>query len=110
MERWDWGYVQCEEGQAALRMSKEMFSGVGVEPNDGLMRNWNRSPLMYLLQSRKNLVEPDLCKTIHSRVITKGFECNELVKNTLVDACAKCSLVELAWKLFEMSQSKDVVQ
>ncbi|RWR78502.1 pentatricopeptide repeat-containing protein [Cinnamomum micranthum f. kanehirae] len=61
-----------------------------------------------LLQSYKNLGHTLECKCIHSVIIRRGFDINELVLNSLLDAYAKCNLVELAWKLFDSTKERDL--
>ncbi|XXG39166.1 hypothetical protein AAC387_Pa01g0195 [Persea americana] len=61
-----------------------------------------------LLQSCKNLGRTLECKCIHSVIIRRGFDINELVLNSLLDAYAKCNVVELAWKLFDSTKERDL--
>lgn len=65
--------------------------------------------MVTILQISKNFGEAIQCKSIHSRVIRWGFESNELVKNALLDAYAKCNFPELAWELFRQMERKDTI-
>ncbi|KAF5204823.1 Pentatricopeptide repeat [Thalictrum thalictroides] len=65
--------------------------------------------MVTLLQICKNLRDPSQCKSIHSRVIRWGFESNELVRNAVIDAYAKCDLIEFAWELFQRMESRDTI-
>ncbi|XP_010266181.1 PREDICTED: pentatricopeptide repeat-containing protein At2g17210 [Nelumbo nucifera] len=65
--------------------------------------------LVNLLQVCKNLTCTVKCKSIHSTIIRRGYEVNELVLNSLIDAYAKCGMVELAWKLFGRMKRRDMV-
>ncbi|PIA46749.1 hypothetical protein AQUCO_01500357v1 [Aquilegia coerulea] len=65
--------------------------------------------MVTLLQICKNLRDSTQCKSIHSRVIRCGVESNDLVKNALIDAYAKCNLVELAWELFRRMERRDTI-
>ncbi|KAM1454029.1 hypothetical protein ACFXTO_003592 [Malus domestica] len=49
------------------------------------------------------------CKSVHCVTIRQGYESNELLLNSLMDAYAKCNDVELAWKLFREMKKRDVV-
>ncbi|KAL5706145.1 hypothetical protein ACHQM5_024353 [Ranunculus cassubicifolius] len=65
--------------------------------------------MVTLLQICKNLGDPIQCKSIHSRVIRWGFSTNELVRNSLIDAYAKCGLVEVSLKLFRQMEQRDTI-
>ncbi|KAF4373980.1 hypothetical protein F8388_007886 [Cannabis sativa] len=65
--------------------------------------------LVNILQTCKHFVEPLLCKSAHCLIIRKAYELNEMVLNSLLDAYAKCSLVDLARKVFDGIERRDVV-
>lgn len=65
--------------------------------------------MVNLLQSFKNLGRTLECKCIHSVIIRRGFDTNELVLNSLLDAYAKCDLVEPAWKVFISMEERDLI-
>lgn len=65
--------------------------------------------LVNLLQTYKYFLDTFQCKSIHSVVIRWGYGLNELVMNSLIDAYAKCGLIEHAWKLFDGLKTKDTV-
>ncbi|XP_062177601.1 pentatricopeptide repeat-containing protein At2g17210 [Alnus glutinosa] len=65
--------------------------------------------LVNILQTCKYFVQPFQCKSVHCVIVRRGYESNELVLNSLIDAYAKCDLVELAWDLFDGMERRDVV-
>ncbi|KAJ4715847.1 putative Pentatricopeptide repeat-containing protein [Melia azedarach] len=65
--------------------------------------------LVNILQLCKYFVHPTECKSVHCVVLRQTYELNELVLNSLIDAYAKCHLIELAWKLFCGMKRRDVV-
>ncbi|KAK3195556.1 hypothetical protein Dsin_026866 [Dipteronia sinensis] len=65
--------------------------------------------LVNILQISKFIVLPMHCKSVHCVILRQAYESNELVLNSLVDAYAKCYLVEVAWKLFNGMKRRDVV-
>ncbi|XP_059434273.1 pentatricopeptide repeat-containing protein At2g17210 [Corylus avellana] len=65
--------------------------------------------LVNILQTCKYFVQPFQCKSVHCVIMRRGYESNELVLNSLIDAYAKCNLVELAWGLFDGMERRDVV-
>ncbi|KAK7851288.1 pentatricopeptide repeat-containing protein [Quercus suber] len=83
------GYVQNEEAQVGLQVHREMAFEVGIEPDGVTM--------------------PFHCKSVHCVIIWWGYESNELVLNSLIDAYGKCNLIELAWELFDGMERRDVV-
>ena len=54
-------------------------------------------------------MQPFHCKSVHCVIIRGGYESNELVLNSLIDAYGKCNLIELAWELFDGMERRDVV-
>ncbi|KAL0928143.1 hypothetical protein M5K25_000010 [Dendrobium thyrsiflorum] len=62
-----------------------------------------------LLQACKMLGLEAFCRSIHALVIRRMFEVNNFVLNSLLDAYAKCKLMELALRLFRQMRSRDVV-
>ncbi|GMY05289.1 pentatricopeptide repeat-containing protein At2g17210 [Fagus crenata] len=65
--------------------------------------------LVNILQTFKFFVQPFQCKSVHCVIIRRGYESNELVLNSLMDAYAKCNFVELAWELFDAMEKRDVI-
>ncbi|XP_023913663.2 pentatricopeptide repeat-containing protein At2g17210 [Quercus suber] len=65
--------------------------------------------LVNILQTCKFFVQPFHCKSVHCVIIWWGYESNELVLNSLIDAYGKCNLIELAWELFDGMERRDVV-
>ncbi|KAI3956184.1 hypothetical protein MKW98_008702 [Papaver atlanticum] len=94
------GFVQNELYAKAVTLFGSMQKE-GVEADEVTLVN--------LLQSCKHLVDIGKCKSIHSRVIRMGFVFNELVVNSLIDAYAKCDLVELGQKLFNGMERRDMI-
>ncbi|XP_062024972.1 pentatricopeptide repeat-containing protein At2g17210 [Rosa rugosa] len=70
--------------------------------------NADEVTLVNILQICKHLRLVD-CKSVHCVTIRWGFESNELLLNSLIDAYAKCNCIELAWKLFDRMKKRDVV-
>ncbi|KAL6209554.1 hypothetical protein ACLB2K_020494 [Fragaria x ananassa] len=70
--------------------------------------NADEVTLVNILQACKHLRLVH-CKSVHCVTIRWGFDKNELILNSLIDAYAKCNCIELAWKLFERMQKRDVV-
>ncbi|KAK9287215.1 hypothetical protein L1049_015628 [Liquidambar formosana] len=124
-------YCKCNDVDSAYEVFNEMPQRNNVSWNSlfsGFVRNERHSEvlslfdsmgkegikadevtLVNLLQSCKYFMDPFKCKLIHSTIIRRGYELNELVLNSLIDAYAKCNLVELAWKLFGAMKSRDMV-
>lgn len=65
--------------------------------------------IVSLLQICKYLVHLHQCELIHSRILRKGFELNELVINSLIDAYAKCDRIIYAWRQFCQIKRRDAV-
>lgn len=65
--------------------------------------------LVNILQICKYFVHPFHCKSIHCVMIRRGSEANELVLSALIDAYAKCYLIEIAWEVFARMRRRDVV-
>ncbi|XP_059648083.1 pentatricopeptide repeat-containing protein At2g17210 [Cornus florida] len=65
--------------------------------------------LVNLLQTCKHFVDTSQCKSIHATVIRRGYELNELVMNSLINAYAKCNIIMLAWRLFNQMKRRDTV-
>ena len=124
-------YSKCDDHESAFKAFNEMPCRNTVSWNSiisGLVRTEKHSEalslfysmgkagfradevtLVNLLQSCKYFVDPFQCKFIHSIVIRWGYELNEFVINSLIDAYSKCDLIELAWKLFDRLKTKDTV-
>ncbi|XP_057966304.1 pentatricopeptide repeat-containing protein At2g17210 [Malania oleifera] len=124
-------YSKCNEVDLAFGVFKEMPHKNNVSWNSilsGFVQNENHSAslglfdsmrdarievdgvtLVNLLQTCKHFVDASQCKLLHSMIIRRGFESNELVINSLLDAYAKSNLVELAWKLFHGMKRRDMV-
>ncbi|OMO86885.1 hypothetical protein COLO4_20878 [Corchorus olitorius] len=94
------GYVLNEKYSEALLLFN-LMGREGVEL-DGVT-------LVNLLQICKYFLAPLKCKSVHCVVIRQKYDSNALVMNSLVDAYAKCSLVDIAWKLFDGLMARDVV-
>nr|AYM00655.1 pentatricopeptide repeat protein [Salvia miltiorrhiza] len=65
--------------------------------------------LVNLLLICKALGDLHQCKSIHCKIIRRGFYSNELAVNSLIDAYAKCNEIDLSWRLFCQIKSPDVV-
>ncbi|KAG7010814.1 Pentatricopeptide repeat-containing protein [Cucurbita argyrosperma subsp. argyrosperma] len=62
-----------------------------------------------VLQIVKHFLDSLQCRSVHSAIIRRGYESNELVMNSVIDAYAKCNLIDLAGILFDGMKKKDVV-
>ncbi|XP_023512125.1 pentatricopeptide repeat-containing protein At2g17210 [Cucurbita pepo subsp. pepo] len=62
-----------------------------------------------VLQIFKHFLDSLQCRSVHGAIIRRGYESNELVMNSVIDAYAKCNLIELAGILFDGMKKKDVV-
>lgn len=94
------GLVLNEKYSEALSLLHSM--GKGVNEVDEIT-------LVNILQISKYFFPPIECKSVHCVILRRAYESNELVVNSLIDAYAKCYLVELAWKLFNDMRRRDVV-
>lgn len=65
--------------------------------------------LVNILQVCKYFVHPIGCKSVHCIILRLAYESNEVLFNSLVDACANCYLIEHAWELFSAMKRRDVV-
>ncbi|XP_004140062.1 pentatricopeptide repeat-containing protein At2g17210 [Cucumis sativus] len=65
--------------------------------------------LANVLQIAKHFLDSLKCRSVHGVIIRKGYESNELLLNSVIDAYAKCNLVELARMVFDGMNKKDVV-
>ncbi|KAK1560009.1 hypothetical protein Q3G72_021123 [Acer saccharum] len=94
------GYVLNEKYSEALSLVHSM----GMEAIEV-----DEITLVNILQISKFIVLPMHCKSVHCVILRRAYESNEFAMNSLVDAYAKCYLVEVAWKLFNGMKRKDVV-
>ncbi|XP_050231389.1 pentatricopeptide repeat-containing protein At2g17210 isoform X1 [Mercurialis annua] len=61
------------------------------------------------LQICKFFALPYQCKAVHCVTTRCGFESNDIVISSLIDAYAKCNLIELSWKIFSRTRRRDVI-
>lgn len=94
------GLVSNEKYPEALSLFDSM-SKEGIEADEVTMVN--------LLQTCKHFCDPIHCKSIHSIIIRQGYETNDLVISSLIDAYAKGNLITLAWNLFNQAKRRDTV-
>ncbi|KAH0462009.1 hypothetical protein IEQ34_009584 [Dendrobium chrysotoxum] len=64
---------------------------------------------VFLLQACKMLGLEAFCRSIHALIIRRLFELNNFVLNSLLDAYAKCKLMELALRFFRQMPSQDMI-
>ncbi|WCJ40011.1 Pentatricopeptide repeat-containing protein At2g17210 [Euphorbia peplus] len=124
-------YTNCHDVGSASSVFKEMSLRNNVSWNSmlsGLVLNGNYSEALSLIHSmRKEGTEADevtlvnilqICKyfaspyqlkAVHCIIIRRGSESNELAASSLIDAYARCDLVEYAWNVFIRTERKDVV-
>lgn len=94
------GLVQNQMHPEALTLFDSMHKA-GIESDEVTLVN--------LLQLCKFFLDPYQCKLIHSRILRQGFELNELVTNSLIDAYASCNLITYAWSQFNNMITRDAV-
>ncbi|CAH9056869.1 unnamed protein product [Cuscuta europaea] len=124
-------YSKCNHMDSAVQVFNEIPIKNTVSWNSllfGLVRNGNHAEalllfgsignsgaeadevtLVNLLQLCKHFDEPHQCKLIHSRIFRLGYEWNELVMNSVLDAYTKYGLITLAWRQFSNMERRDVV-
>ncbi|KAG6519289.1 pentatricopeptide repeat-containing protein At2g17210-like [Zingiber officinale] len=94
------GLLRNERHQEAVALFNSMKKG-GVLIDEVALVN--------LMQSCKKLNQVIWCKCIHSMIIKKEFASSTIVLNNLMDAYVKCNGVELAAKLFNRMESRNVI-
>ncbi|XP_060168729.1 pentatricopeptide repeat-containing protein At2g17210 [Lycium barbarum] len=94
------GLVQNEKHSEALALFESMRKA-GVDSDEVTLVN--------MLQLCKFFLDPYQCKLIHSSMLRRGFELNELVTNSLIDAYASCNLITYAWSQFSNMKTRDAV-
>ncbi|XP_043712266.1 pentatricopeptide repeat-containing protein At2g17210 [Telopea speciosissima] len=94
------GFVHNKRNSEAVILFITMVEA-GIEADEVTM--------VTLLQAIKNLIHPLHCQSVHSMVLRRGYELNDLVLNSLIDAYAKCDMVDLAWKLFKRMTRRDMI-
>ncbi|KAL0340516.1 UNVERIFIED_CONTAM: Pentatricopeptide repeat-containing protein [Sesamum radiatum] len=94
------GFVHNEKHGEALTLFASMRKS-GVDADEVTLVN--------LLQICKVLGDLRQCKLVHSRVFQGGFQSNDLVMNSLIDAYAKCNQINLAWRVFCQMKRPDIV-
>ncbi|KAL0451902.1 UNVERIFIED_CONTAM: Pentatricopeptide repeat-containing protein [Sesamum latifolium] len=94
------GFVHNEKHGDALTLFASMRKS-GVDADEVTLVN--------LLQICKVLGDLRQCKLVHSRVFQGGFQSNDLVMNSLIDAYAKCNQIKLAWRVFCQMKRPDIV-
>ncbi|EEF41477.1 pentatricopeptide repeat-containing protein At2g17210 [Ricinus communis] len=124
-------YSKCKDAGSAFEVFSEMPRRNNVSWNSllsGLILNKKYSEALLLvysmrtegieadevtlvncLQICKYFAHPYHCKAVHCATIRRGCESNEIVLNSLIDAYAKCNLIELAWEVFSRTRRRDVV-
>ncbi|KAK8494618.1 hypothetical protein V6N13_029858 [Hibiscus sabdariffa] len=94
------GFVFNEKYSEALSLFN-LMGEEGVEVDEVTIVNF--------LHICKHFVLASPCKSVHCLIIRWEYELNDLVINSLIDAYAKCNLVDLAWKLFDGWKGRDAV-
>ncbi|KAI8529159.1 hypothetical protein RHMOL_Rhmol12G0204000 [Rhododendron molle] len=94
------GFISNEKYPEALLLFDSM-SKEGIEADEVTLVN--------LLQTCKHFCDPIHCKCIHSVIIRRGYEVNDLVLSSLIDAYAKGNLITFAWNVFNQVKRRDTV-
>ncbi|KAJ0076929.1 hypothetical protein Patl1_35727 [Pistacia atlantica] len=124
-------YSKCEDTDSAFKVFNEMHRKNNVSWNSilsGFVLNAKYSEalsliysmgteenevdeitLVNILQVCKYFVRPIECKSVHCVILRMAYESNAAVINSLVDAYAKCYVIEVAWELFSAMKRRDVV-
>ncbi|KAL5732032.1 Pentatricopeptide repeat-containing protein [Ranunculus cassubicifolius] len=96
------GYVQNEHAQEALLLFKEFLREDDASQVDPVI-------LVSAISACSRVSERGITRGIHGYLIKQGFEEDLGVGNTLMDAYAKCSDINVSRKIFEGISEKDVV-
>lgn len=124
-------YSKCEDIDSAFKVFNEMHRKNNVSWNSilsGFVLNAKYSEalsliysmgkeenevdeitLVNILQVCKYFVRPIECKSVHCVILRMAYESNAVLVNSLVDAYAKCHVIEVAWELFSAMKRRDVV-
>ncbi|KAJ7289005.1 hypothetical protein O6H91_Y307500 [Diphasiastrum complanatum] len=94
------GYAQNGLGKEALALYEQMKQE-GMQPNN--------VTFVPLLKACASLAALEHGKHLHSDIIRRGFQSDEIVGSTLVDMYAKCGCTEDARELFNKMSERDVV-
>ncbi|OMO65189.1 hypothetical protein COLO4_31427 [Corchorus olitorius] len=94
------GHSQNGEDIEAVSLFPLMYKeGVG----------FNQTTLSTVLKSIASLKATNVCKQIHALSVKSGFESDNYVVNSLIDAYGKCGLVEEATRIFRECLIVDLV-
>ncbi|XP_065869337.1 pentatricopeptide repeat-containing protein At2g17210 [Euphorbia lathyris] len=124
-------YSNCHDIGSAFSVFNEISLWNNVSWNSmlsGLLLNGNYSEALFLIHSMQNegieadevtlvnilqickyFANPYQLKAVHCVILGRGCESNELAASSLIDAYAKCNLVEYAWNVFIRTRGRDVV-
>ncbi|KAF5189346.1 Pentatricopeptide repeat-containing protein [Thalictrum thalictroides] len=98
------GYVQNDNPHAALLLFKEFLR----EESEGSVFV-DSVALVSVLSACSRVSKEGITKGVHGYLIKRGFERDLGVRNTLMDAYAKCGDVSVARKVFDEITLRDVV-
>ncbi|CAL1372817.1 unnamed protein product [Linum trigynum] len=94
------GHSQNGEDVEAVSLFPLMYGeGVGV----------NRTTLSTVLKSTASLQANWICRQIHALSLKSGFESDNYIVNSFIDAYGKCGRTEDASKVFRESQTSDLL-
>lgn len=124
-------YSKCSDAHSAFKAFKEIPEWNIVTWNSMLLayvlneKHWEAVALLgtmveegvekdgvtfvNVLQIVKHFLDPLQCRSVHGAIIRQGYESNESVLNSLIDAYSKCNLIVIAGTLFDGMKKKDVV-
>ncbi|KAF3435310.1 hypothetical protein FNV43_RR22397 [Rhamnella rubrinervis] len=103
------GYVQNDEARQALSLFKEFLTEEEGENMDGGNVSVDSVVMISALSACSRLSEKEVTEVVHGFVVKRGFDGDLGVGNTLMDAYAKCSELNLSRKVFDGMVQKDVV-
>ncbi|KAL7117414.1 hypothetical protein ACP275_03G070600 [Erythranthe tilingii] len=103
------GYVQNDCAREALLLFKERLveeSEIGVDDDEGCV---DGVAMVAILAACSRVCEKNVTRGVHGFVIKRGLDEVLGVGNTLIDAYAKCGMVEFSRKVFDEMNDKDLI-
>ncbi|XP_030481558.2 pentatricopeptide repeat-containing protein At1g19720 [Cannabis sativa] len=95
------GFYRAKRWEEVLELFLLMMKDDGIVPNQVL---WPK-----ILEACGNCKNFEMTKVVHSMVIRCGFSCSIRVNNSIFDVYVKCGKLDLAKRLFENMDKRDVV-
>lgn len=103
------GYIHNDSSREALLLFKEMLieeeTGNGID-DEGFV---DGVAMVSVLAACSRVCEKNVTRGVHGFVIKRGLDGVLGVGNTLIDAYAKCGMVEFCRRLFDEMNEKDLI-